>query len=158
MPPEFAEHLSPRAYQTLAASVPLLLAAVVGPDRELDELEMGTAVDVLLAATTELGEEFRWSETSQAELERLRAEGPAEIWNRLRTLRDVIDAMPDDLGNRVRDFLSALCVGLTESSGGFFFHGESIGPAETMRLKKVVSTLDLPVHSSRHREMLGLAS
>ena len=68
---EFAKGLSEEDRDTLFASIPMIIAMLVGADGEFDAIEVGAAVDEMFAAGAVLGEEFHWSSSAQAAFERI---------------------------------------------------------------------------------------
>lgn len=133
--------------QVLLSSIPLLIAMVVGADREFDELEMDAAVTALLQTAEQLGQAFRWSPEAQAEFDKLcrtaRDEGTMYFYQRLRALHDVVEVMPPLLADEYKAFVREMCLALAEASGGFLWFGDRISDEERVALHKIALALGL---------------
>ena len=157
---EFTATLDPADQDVLHASIPLLIAMVVGADHEFDARERGAVVDELLAATHELGEEFRWSPAAQAEFDTLSKkarEGDPDFAERLSELRRVVLLLPEELRERYREFVKGMCLRLAAASGGFLGFGDPISEDEKVVLRRVVSALGIHMASDTEREALGFS-
>jgi hypothetical protein len=156
---EHASTLPPEDRDTLLGSIPLLIAVVVGADREFDEVEMGAAVDELLSTVTTLGDEFRHSEAAEREFDRLSArarEGEPELAGRLAELGRVVGELPVELRDRYRAFVKSMCLRLASASGGFFGFVDPISEDEKIMLHKIVAALGIGL-TAVEKEALGFS-
>lgn len=155
---EFAETLSDEDRDTLFASIPMIVAMVVGADGELDELEIGQAVDEMFAAGEHLSTEFHWSASAQAAFERISpmARNPQEagFHGRLLQLRDVLRQMPAELRERYHQFVLGMAVRLAAASGGFLWFGRPISDEEKIALRKIIIALGIEVKHEGLRAFL----
>jgi tellurite resistance protein len=155
---EFAETLSEEDRDTLFASVPMIIAMVVGADGEFDELEVGQAVDEMFAAGEQLSTEFHWSSSAQAAFERISpmARDPKEagFHGRLLQLRDVLRQMPQELRDRYHEFVLGMAIRLAAASGGFLWFGRPISEEEKIALRKIIIALGIEVKHEGLREFL----
>jgi hypothetical protein len=142
---EFAASLDDEHRAAFLGSVPMLIAMVVGADREFDALEMEAAVDVLIAAEKELGVEFRHSPEARSAFDRLSAtarEGdPFFFAAQLSRLGAVVRELPEDLRERYRTFVRDMCLHLAKASGGFLWFGEAINEDEKVALRKIAAAI-----------------
>ncbi|MBI2394758.1 MAG: hypothetical protein HYV09_34635 [Deltaproteobacteria bacterium] len=157
---EFAETLSDDDRDTLFASVPMIIALVVGADGEFDVIEVGAAVDEMFRAGDELGPDFHWSSSAQAAFERIspmaRERQATNFHGRLLQLRDVLRQAPPDLRKRYHDFVLGMAVRLAAASGGFLWFGRPISEEETIALRRIVIALGIQVEDERLRALLEL--
>lgn len=155
---EFAETLTDDERDTLYASIPMIIAMVVGADGEFDEIEVGAAVDAMFEAGEKLGPEFHWSSSAQAAFERISpmARDPKEagFHGRLLSLRDVLRQMPAELRKRYEDFVVDMAVRLAAASGGFLWFGRPISEEEKIALRKIVIALGIKIENEALREFL----
>jgi len=155
---EFAETLSDEERDTLYASIPMIIAMVVGADGEFDAIEVGAAVDAMFDAGEKLGSEFHWSSSAQAAFERISpmARDPKEagFHGRLLQLRDVLRQMPAELRKRYEDFVVDMAVRLAAASGGFLWFGRPISEEEKIALRKIVIALGIKIENEALREFL----
>lgn len=155
---EFAETLNDEDRDTLFASIPMIIAMVVGADGEFDVIEVGAAVDAMFEAGEKLGTEFHWSSSAQAAFERIspmaREPGEAGFHGRLLQLRDVLRQMPPELRKRYEDFVLDMAVRLAAASGGFLWFGRPISEEEKIALRKIVIALGIRVENPALREFL----
>jgi len=94
---DFAAKLPEQERDVLYASVPLLIAVVVGADGTFDPLEIRKAADALIASVEELGHEFRHSEAAEQSFDRVATRannGVPGLKDRLQDLAAVVDKMP----------------------------------------------------------------
>lgn len=155
---EFAETITEDERDTLFASIPMIIAMVVGADGEFDELEVGQAVDEMFEAGEKLGTEFHWSSSAQAAFERIspmaRNPGEAGFHGRLLNLRDVLRKMPVDLRKQYEDFVLGMSLRLAAASGGFLWFGRPISEEEKIALRKIIIALGIKVENEMLREFL----
>lgn len=159
---QFADTLPEDERNALFASVPMLVAMVVGADGEFDDEEMLAVVDSLIAAAEVLGDEFRWTEPAKNEFDKIcqtvREGGVENATARLMTLGQVVRKMPDDLRAKYQEFISAMCMHLAESSGGFLFFVDSVSEEEKIALRKIIAALGLKITDPLDRARLELLS
>lgn len=155
---EFAETLSDEERDTLFASIPMIIAMIVGADGEFDAIEVGAAVDEMFAAGAILGEEFHWSKYAQAAFERIsplaRNQKEAGFHAYLLNLRDVLRKLPPELRSRYDEFVLGMAVRLAAASGGFLWFGRAISESEKIMLRRIVIALGLNVQDEALRELL----
>lgn len=155
---EFAETLTDEERDTLYASIPMIIAMVVGADGEFDAIEVGAAVDAMFEAGEKLGPEFHWSSSAQAAFERISpdARNPkdAGFHGRLLQLRDVVRQMPPELRKRYEGFVLEMAVRLAAASGGFLWFGRPISEEEKIALRRIVIALGINVENEALREFL----
>ena len=155
---EFAQTLAEDERDTLFASIPMIIAMIVGADGEFDALEVGAAVEEMFAAGAVLGEEFHWSTSAQAAFERISplAREQREAWFHpyLLRLRDVLRQMPPELRTRYDEFVLGMAVRLAAASGGFLWFGRPISESEKIMLRRVVIALGMNVQDEALRELL----
>lgn len=157
---EFAATLSDEERDTLFASIPMIIAMVVGADGEFDMIEVGAAVDEMFRAGEELGPEFHWSTSAQGAFERIspmaRDRKEANFHGRLLQLRDVLRDAPPELRKRYHDFVLGMAVRLAAASGGFLWFGRPISEEELIALRKIVIALGIRVEDERLRALLDM--
>lgn len=155
---EFAKGLSEEDRDTLFASIPMIIAMLVGADGEFDAIEVGAAVDEMFAAGAVLGEEFHWSSSAQAAFERIspmaRNQREAGFHGYLLALRDVLRQMPTELREKYQDFVLGMAVRLAAASGGFLWFGRPISEEEKIMLRRIVIALEMNVQDEALRELL----
>jgi len=155
---EFAATLSEDERDTLFASIPMLIAMIVGADGEFDAIEVGAAVEEMFAAGAVLGEEFHWSTSAQAAFERIsplaRDQKEAGFHAYLLRLRDVVRKMPPALRTRYDEFVLGMSVRLAAASGGFLWFGRPISESEKIMLRRIVIGLGMNVQDEALRELL----
>lgn len=155
---EFAQTLSDEERDTLFASIPMLIAMIVGADGEFDAIEVGAAVEEMFAAGAVLGEEFHWSSSAQHAFERIsplaRDQKEAGFHGYLLALRDVIRQMPAEMRARYDEFVLGMAVRLAAASGGFLWFGRPISESEKIMLRRIVIALDMRVQDEALRELL----
>ena len=151
----FADSLPNEERDALLGSIPLIIAAVAGADRQFQDEEVTAAIDQLLATVEILGPEFRYSGPAQREFDviaqRVRHELHDDLSEKLVVLRTVVRKMPDDLRHRYQDFVQRTCVAIATAAGGFLGFGNPISEQEAIALRKLAAALDLtyPAHIRR---------
>lgn len=157
---QFAETLPERERDALLATVPMLIARIVGADGTFDAAEMDAAVDELIAGSEVLGPAFRRSEAAEAAFARIgeMVEHPdrLEFHGHLMLLRDAVNKMPDDMAQAFRAFVLHLALHLAGASGSFLGLGNPINDDERAAITRIVRALEIPVENPRIARLLGL--
>lgn len=158
----FAETLSERERDALLATVPMLIARIVGADGAFDAAEMDAAVDELIAGAETLGPAFRRSDAAEAAFARIgeMVEHPdrLEFHGHLMVLRDAVRAMPEDMAREFRAFVLRLSLHLAGASGSFLGLGNPINDDERAAIARIVHALEIPIEDARVAKLLGLAA
>lgn len=156
----FAERLSDDERETLFATVPVLIAWVVGADGVFDRAELDAAIDELIAGNDQLGASFRHSvaaEDAFAKIpEMVRNPDRLEFHGHLMRVRDIVRLMPAALAEEFRAFVLRLVLHLARASGSFLGLGDPISDDERAVIVRIVHALEIPVLDSSLRVSLGL--
>jgi hypothetical protein len=143
----FAITLPDDERDALLASIPMLIAMVAGADENFQQDELVAAVDSLLAAAEQLGEQFRYSPAAQQEFDTLarhvRGEVQRDDFGRLMLLRSAVRKMPPELRDRYLSFAGRVCVNIARADGSFLGFGNPISEAEALMIRKIVAAVGL---------------
>ncbi|MBI5535362.1 MAG: TerB family tellurite resistance protein [Deltaproteobacteria bacterium] len=146
---DFASTLPEDERNALLASIPMLIAMVAGADETFQDDELVAAVDSLLAASAQLGEQFRYSEAAQQEFDTLarhvRREVDRDDFRRLMHLRTAVHKMPQALREQYLAFASRVCIDIARADGSFLWFGNPISEAEAVVVRRIVAALGLPI-------------
>ena len=143
----FAASLPDDERDALLASIPMLIAMVAGADESFQQDEVVAAVDSLLAAAEQLGEQFRYSPAAQQEFDTLarhiRKEVDHDDFFRLMILRKAVLKMPAELRDKYLRFAGRVCVNIARAEGSFLGFGNPISEAEAVMIRRIVAAIGL---------------